>query len=267
MSDFFASSSKIAAQKSAYAAVKDISFTSTSIIEYQSKGHVLIIGNSSAISRLADLPEPLSSDALLLDKLKPDAHISIDGALGQFQIQAGKLAFIADLILDLSPNPVLSMALTPPGYLSANEDDNFETIKEELGALVGTFDKPKYFNYDASSCAHGRSGNKGCTRCIDACPAEAISSIGEMIEVNSYRCHGGGICATVCPSGAISYAYPTARDLLHHVRTLILAYRQADGGAPNIAFVNEEQRQRVQHALPGALIICVEEVASVGPEV
>jgi ferredoxin len=267
MSDAFASTNKIVAQKAAYSAVKDIRFKPTAVIEYQSRGHVLIIGTTETASLAEGLTDPLSSETLFLDQLNPDDTISINGALGEFEIQAGKLAFKADLVLDLSPTPILSMILTPPGYLSASEDDDFETIKDELGALVGTFDKPKYFNYDASSCAHGRSGNIGCTRCLDVCPAEAISSIGETIKVNPYRCHGVGICATVCPSGAISYAYPAARDLLQHVRTLILTYRQAGGGAPGIAFVNEDQQQLVQHALPGALIICVEEVASVGPEV
>jgi len=267
MSDLFASANKVVALEAAYAAVKGFSSRSTAIIEYRSKGHVLNIGNAETVSLITNLPDPLSSDTLLLDKLGPDSRVSIKGALGQFEVQAGKLAFEADLVLDLSPSPILSMALAPPGYLSAGEGDDLEAIKEALRDLVGTFDKPKYFNYDASICAHARSGNRGCTRCIDACPAEAISSLDEQVEIDPYRCQGGGICATVCPSGAISYAYPTAEDLLHHLRTLILTYINAGGGAPGIAIVTEDQQQRVQHSLPGALVICVEEVASVGPEV
>ena len=53
-----------------------------------------------------------------------------------------------------------------------------------------------------------------CTRCIDACPADAITGLAERIEVNPYLCQGGGVCASVCPSGAIRYAYPSARDNL-----------------------------------------------------
>ncbi len=267
MSDSFASTEKIAAQAAAYDAAKHIVFKPTSIVGYQSKGHVVIIGNAHSMSLLGKVRSPLTSEAILLETLQTGEPISIHGALGNFDIQAGKRAFKADLVLDISPRSILRMALKPPGYLTANDDDDFDGIKEELAALIGTFDKPRYFDYDASICAHDRSGNQGCTRCIDACPAQAISSMGESIEVDAYRCHGGGICATVCPSGAISYAYPTAGDLSGHVRALILAYTKADTGAPGIAFVNEVQQQRVKQALPNVLIISVEEVASVGPEI
>jgi ferredoxin len=267
MSDSFASTEKIAAQAAAYDAAKRIVFKPTSVIEYKSKGHVAIIGNAHSMSLVGKIRSPLTSEAILLETLKKDEPMSINGALGNFEIQTGQQVYKADMVLDISPQPVLRMALKPPGYLTANDGDNFEGIKEELGALIGVFDKPRYFDYDTSLCAHGRSGNQGCTRCIDACPAQAISSLGELIEVNAYRCHGGGICATVCPSGAITYAYPTPGDLSEHVRALILAYTKAGAGAPGIAFVSEEQQQRVQQAMPGALVICVEEVASVGPEI
>ncbi len=267
MSDVFASEHKIAAQAAAYAAAGRIEIKPTAVIEYQSNGHVLIIGNAQSISLLGKVHSPLTSETLLLDRLMPDEVVSIEGVLGKFTVHAGKQTYKADIVLDMSPHPILSMAIKPPGYLLAGDEDDFDEIKEQLQTLVGIFDKPKYFDYDASACAHGQSGNQGCTRCIDACPAEAISSAGERIEVNPYHCQGGGICATVCPSGAISYAYPTSEDLLRHVRTLIMAYVGTGGGAPQIVFVTEEQRQRIQHSLPGALIICVEEIASVGPEV
>ncbi len=267
MSDSFASTEKIAAQTAAYDAAKRIVFKPTSVIEYQSKGHVAIIGNAHSMSLLGKIRSPLTSEAILLETLKKNQPISISGALGNFEIQAGQQVYKADMVLDISPQPILSMALKPPGYLAANDGDDLEAVKGELESLIGVFDKPRYFDYDASLCAHGRSGKQGCTRCIDACPAQAISSLGELIEVDAYRCHGGGICATVCPSGAITYAYPTAGDLSAHVRALILAYNKADAGAPGIAFVNEEQQQRVQQAMPGSLVICVEEVASVGPEI
>jgi ferredoxin len=267
MSDSFASAIKIAAQEAAYAAVQGSAFKPTAVIEYQSRGQMLVIGKADSVSLLGDIPGSLTSETLLLDGLDPETVVSISGALGQFEIEAGKQVLKADLVLDLSPQPILSMALKPPGYLWADERSDFESVKGELETLVGVFEKPKYFEYNESICAHGRSGNQGCTRCIDACPAQAISSLGDYVEVDPYRCHGGGICATVCPSGAIRYAYPAAEDLLNHVRTLILTFTKAGGGAPSIVFVNEDQQQRAQHSMPGALIVCVEEVASIGPEV
>ena len=74
---------------------------------------------------------------------------------------------------------------------------------------------------DASICAHSVNGQTVCSRCIDACPAEAIVSIGERIEVNPNLCQGGGSCATVCPSGAIRYRYPNLRDNGKRLRDML----------------------------------------------
>lgn len=267
MSDLFATPEKIAAQTAAYTAVKESRFTPTSLIEYQSTGRVLIIADSATSARLGALPEPLSSEILALEGEADQAVISIEGALGAFEVQVGKRLIKADILLDCSPQPILDMPLKPPGYLHVQQGDDLAIVKETLAGLVGVFEKPKYYHYDASICAHGRSGNVGCTRCIDACPALAIRSLGEAVEVDAQRCHGGGICATVCPSGAMRYAYPVSEELLDHLRSMIFAYLKEGVGAPDIAFVSEEEQTRVQHAMPGALIISVEEVASVGPEI
>jgi len=160
------------------------------------------------------------------------------------------------------------MPLTPPGYLHAPTDEiSMVAALEQLTDLVGTFEKPRYFNYDASICAHARAGQQACTRCIDACPAEAITSLAETIEVNPNLCQGGGVCATVCPSGAIQYAYPRAEDTLQQIRTLLRVYRDNDGKDPVIAFFSQADGD-VTGAVPENLIpIMVEELGSVGLEV
>ena len=267
MSDTFSSPGRATAQSAAYAAVQELKNQPTSIVEYQSKGRVLVIGDTNALAAIDNLPAGLSHELLSVDSLKEGETIEIEGALGQFTVVAGKLQAKADLLLDLSSSPILSMALKPPGYIAASQHENIDTALDELESMVGTFSKPKYFNYDESICAHGRSGNKGCTRCLDACPAEAIYSLTNLIEVDPYRCQGGGVCATVCPSGAITYAYPQPQDLLKHVRTLILSYLNSDQGAPDIVFSTEDEAVRARHAMPAALLITVEEVASVGPEI
>ncbi len=273
MTDLFVSESKSKAQQAAYAAVQQLKPESTSLVEYQSRGHVVVIGDSNAISMLGDLPESLTLEKVEFVGKTP-TDITIEGALGQFLVNVSTQQIKADLILDLSPSPLLKMALKPPGYITCkHEKSELENAKEELHELVGTFDKPKYFNYNESLCAHGVSGQKGCTRCIDACPAEAITSLVNKIAVDPFRCHGGGICTTVCPSGAITYAYPKPKDMLTHVRTLILTFlkeiTEIDGKAtaPDIVFVTEEERDRAAQILPAALLITVEEAASVGPEV
>jgi hypothetical protein len=39
----------------------------------------------------------------------------------------------------------------------------------ELVSMTGEFEKPKYFVYKETLCAHSRSGITGCTQCIDIC--------------------------------------------------------------------------------------------------
>ena len=274
MTDLFVSESKTQAKQAAYTAVQKLKPESTSLIEYKSRGHVLIIGDSTALASVGDLPEPLTFETIEFLGNAPSGDITIEGALGQFLVNVSKQQIKADLILDLSPKPLLTMALKPPGYLDCGHSEaELVEAKKELHDLVGTFDKPKYFDYNESLCAHGVSGQPGCTRCLDACPAEAITSLVNKIAVDPFRCHGGGICTTVCPSGAITYAYPKPRDLLTHVRTLILTFlkeiTEIDGKAtaPDLVFVTEDQHDRAVQIMPAALVITVEEVASVGPEV
>jgi ferredoxin len=273
MSDSFASAEKIKAREIAYEAVAKLKPEATSVVEYQSRGHVVVIGDSQAIELFGDLPESLTTEVVEYKGQTPSADISVAGALGQFVVTVANQEIKADLVLDLTsssaaPAGLLSMVLKPPGYIVAKLDGfNLQDTKDELADLVGTFEKPKYFDYDASACAHGRSGKPGCTRCIDACPAEAIISLIDTIKVDPARCQGGGVCATVCPSGAITYAYPKPRDLLTHVRTLILSYLKEGEASPDLIFVTEDEQKEAEQILPAALVIAVEEVASVGPEV
>ena len=274
MTDLFVSESKTQAKQAAYAAVQQLKPESTSLVEYKSRGHVVIIGDSKVLSLIGELPDPLTFETVEFNGSTPSSLISIEGALGQFIVKVSAQQIKADLILDLSPKSLLSMQLKPPGYLDyGHSEAELAEAKEELHELVGTFEKPKYFDYNESLCAHGVSGQAGCTRCLDACPAEAITSLVNKIAVDPFRCQGGGICATVCPSGAITYAYPKPRDLLTHVRTLVLTYlkeiTEIDGKAtaPDLMFVTEDEQARAEQMLPAALVISVEEVASVGPEI
>lgn len=268
MTDSFASTEKVKAREIAYAAVAELKPEPTSVVEYQSRGHVVVIGDSTALEHLGDLPSNLTSEVVEYKGQTPRSDISITGALGQFIVTVADQEIKADLILDLTVSPFLSMSLKPPGYFVSDLDElSIQAVTNDLSDLVGTFEKPKYFNYDASACAHGRSGKSGCTRCLDACPAEAITSLIDSITVDPMRCQGGGVCATVCPSGAITYAYPKPKDLLTHVRTLILTYLKESEEKPDLVFVIEDEQAEAQQILPAALVIMVEEVASVGPEI
>jgi Fe-S-cluster-containing hydrogenase component 2 len=107
-----------------------------------------------------------------------------------------------DLVLDLSPAPVLKVARKPQGYLAPGRDPLAQALAAAaLAKLVGEFEKPKFFVYNERVCAHGRSAKIGCTACLDTCSTQAIASEGDKVRVEPHLCLGCGGCATVCPSG------------------------------------------------------------------
>ena len=174
-----------------------------------------------------------------------------------------------DLVLDLCDPAWIAVEVPPPGYFAANSDAHLNAALSALPELVGEFEKPRYFDYDASICAHGRAGIAGCNKCIDACPTGAITSIRESVQVDPFLCQGGGACATVCPSGAMTYAYPGVGDLLGGLQHALEAYHARGGLTPVILFVDAEQGAQwlatAAQDLPENVIPwTVEEVASVG---
>src|SRR5207237_6897899 len=115
----------------------------------------------------------------------------------------------------------------------------------EIASSVGSFEKPKFFNYKASICAHSRSGKPGCNLCINVCSTEAIRADGDNIFVEPHLCMGCGACATVCPSGAMTYAYPSTRDLGAQIRTLLATYRAAGGRDACLLFHDADGRELI----------------------
>jgi ferredoxin len=135
-----------------------------------------------------------------------------------------------DLVLDLGQTAVLRMPQPPQGYFAPGPDPVAQAkAVTELAAMTGEFEKPKYFAYKASICAHARSRQIGCTACIDVCSTEAIREDGDHVFVEPHLCMGCGTCAVVCPSGAMSYAYPSVPDLGDRIRTMLAAYDKAGG--------------------------------------
>ncbi|MBK9443436.1 MAG: 4Fe-4S binding protein [Comamonadaceae bacterium] len=134
-----------------------------------------------------------------------------------------------DLVLDLRSTPAFSQHAKPQGYLHWDGQD----IKALLNwhELVGEFEKPKFFNYKQKLCAHSRNDKEGCTACIDVCSASAISSDRQrqQIKVNPNLCVGCGTCSTVCPTGAMSFAYPRAGDQGVKLKTLLGTYARSGG--------------------------------------
>ena len=140
-----------------------------------------------------------------------------------------------DLILDLTGgSPLFTGHERRDGYVRPDPGDPVavERSLADISGLVGEFEKPRYVEFRADLCAHSRSVRIGCTRCLDACPAGAITSAGDAVEIDPFVCGGCGMCHSVCPTGAAAYAMPSAGDLLSRLRTLLTAYEKAGGAAP-----------------------------------
>lgn len=140
-----------------------------------------------------------------------------------------------DIVIDLSGGvPLFAGDELRPGYLRADPRDPaaVEALIGKASGLVGEFDKPRYVALNEGLCAHSRSKKTGCTRCLELCPAGAITPAGDFVAISPEICAGCGACASVCPTGAITYALPPADVAMRKLRALVTTHLDAGGKAP-----------------------------------
>ncbi|MFV2033467.1 MAG: 4Fe-4S binding protein, partial [Gammaproteobacteria bacterium] len=270
------------ARNRALSTLGEFSPQATSLISYQSNGRVFVFGPESAVNLCHDFTSPLSLVRIPVSSESSDftaakvfsmdrRQILIEGYLGKFVAQlvdnqGASETLQVDIVVDLNPEPLIKHEIPPPGYLHRSADEqNIGALEDELLDLVGEFEKPKYFNYNPDICAHGVNGATYCTNCIDACPAGAISGLGDKIEVIPFLCQGGGTCATVCPSGAIQYAYPGLADSGNQIHKMLTTYLEQGGEQPVVVFHTEQTLpDSLSHQQESLLPVRVEELAAVG---
>lgn len=204
--------------------------------------------------------EPLIEHCLSPGQLQ---RLHISGHLGAFQVELrsadGEQLNLAqaliersvfDIVLDMTGAEhsvnALSWELPPPGYvqldwaMAGNPGEAIDSVAE----LIGEFDKPRYFQVNSDLCAHSSSGNIGCTRCLDVCPTDAITShkgrIESRIEIDPFLCQGVGSCTSACPTGAIEFRLPETHRQQDTLGGWLTAYREAGGQVPVMRFITQD---------------------------
>lgn len=238
-------------------------FEPVSSVDYQSSGRLLVLADSQSYAALQQSLASLSpqlSVAVLWDGKRIQSgtaptfadvdvlsarFVSLEGYLGAFALTFDRGDGVPqqttfDLVLDLHEAPAFTMHSPPQGYFHAANAVSLAHALAELPEMIGEFEKPKFFAYKESICAHSRSKKTGCHKCIDVCSTQAISSNGDKVKVDPFLCMGCGACATVCPSGAMTYQYPRVSDRGAQMRALVNAYSAAapKSVAPVILFHN-----------------------------
>ena len=219
------------------------------------------------------------------------------GHLGQFELTIDDYAFPApssrrrlefgaprngavstcDVVLDISGGKPLFPAHEFASRLSMRRSPRpcrSRKTDRDAGHLVGTFDKPRYIQFDKSLCAHSRSGITGCTRCLDLCPTGAITPNGNAVAIDPAVCEGCGSCAAACPTRSRILCAAGRGCAMRRLRTLVQAYRKAGGINAVVLFHDGDHGQPLIDALArfgdglpaNVLPVRVNEVTQVGPE-
>jgi ferredoxin len=238
-------------------------------VSYRSSGKTVVVGSAAHALPLADhLARALPVTVLLLDGDGGDVArtypvfaaraVAVAGWLGAFDVrwQAASQAPQQerfDLVLDLCPSPLIATHQSPHGYYAPGTDPAArQQAQDAMLEMVGDFEKPRYFAYKERLCAHSRNGLTGCNACIDICSARAITGAGDKIKVNPYLCAGCGACTTVCPTGALGYAFPAATLTGARLKAALRAFRDAGGKAPVVLLHSLEEGSTLLQALAGA---------------
>jgi ferredoxin len=202
-----------------------------------------------------------------------------DGLLNLAQLAVSGAASSFDIVIDCNRvSAFAGVELPPPGYhfVTPSEDGRIAdhvitALAETIAELDGVFSKPLYFRVNEDLCGYQKAGSIGCTRCLDACAADAISVQDSGVVTDPYLCHGQGACTSQCPTGAISFGHPSGSMLRTQWAQTLEKYSDQHGeiGEPPvlvIASAGAYDKQQLIHLFPQQTIVFqhIEEVVSIG---
>ena len=174
-----------------------------------------------------------------------------------------------DVVIDLRPQPALEHEVLPPGYFAPRGDEAaLAEAVEQAADLVGEFEKPRYFGYDPDICAHGASGIRGCTRCLDACPTgPSARSASAWRSIRTYARGRGSARAPARPER--SRMRIRRRGISSRRCARLSRLPGGRGTAPALLFHDAEtgagEWARVAYEAPESVIPwAVEEIGSIG---
>lgn len=110
----------------------------------------------------------------------------------------------------------------------------------------------KSLHIEPAHCVRVRNRNASCSRCVDACPTQAIALSGNSLSVDSQSCIGCGSCATACPTSAIRAMKPSDAEL---DASIDVSSRALEGAA--VAVCARVSAKRAADADAVAVVPCV----------
>ena len=245
-------------------------------ISFNSLGRCLIYGESSSVLEISEvLSEFLGVTAMLSDSedvsppkisnftIAKGNITNLIGHFGSFKVSIDnfseslpnskeKLIFEnpsngvsseCDIFIDLSNDlPLVKSHEKRDGYYKINPQDKIacKNIIIEAQSKIGEFEKPIYVKFDENLCAHSRNKIDGCNKCLDACPAGAITPNGDTVSIDSAICGGCGMCGSVCPSGAAQVIWPSTDNLLNRLSVIVDTYNKIEKKMPRLLLHDEE---------------------------
>ncbi|MFO7995060.1 MAG: 4Fe-4S binding protein [Marinobacter sp.] len=262
---------RLQAKQAALIAAAQIPAPAAPVKTIQSSGVCCIVGPTEQAIRMAELvQDELGVTCIVNDAgpiQLPSASYDMargqltgaEGALGNFRLEFSRLQALnpagrgalgygevrdtarseCDVFIDLRGGaPAFPSHEKRNGYFWADPARTGELERIALTARdrVGEFEKTVYFRLETSLCAHSRSNQPGCTRCLDVCPTEAIFSFGEHVQIDSDICAGCGSCAAVCPTSAVTMNETPFETLTQVMAVMARVYREHAEESPRLVF-------------------------------